>query len=119
MKKIVICFILIFIHVYSTHSFSQATHVNSGYGLFCKSTDSDTGLINIKFILTEQSYVKIYSVDVETGSIEMIVDGTISEGQHGVIYKIIPIKKPDDLICVMEVYEEKGKLIYKTQSEIY
>ncbi|MBL8017967.1 MAG: hypothetical protein JNK43_11895 [Ignavibacteria bacterium] len=119
MKKTAICFILIFFNICSAHLLSQTEPTNSGYGLICKSADSETGLVIVIFTIINHGNVKIYSVEGKTGKIEMIVDGVISEGQHGIIYKILPEKEPGDMMCVMEIFEDNGNLIYKTQSGIY
>lgn len=69
----------------------------------------------IKFRVKEDSFVKLYVTEVHTGSITMLVDGEMSSGEKGVIFKSAPLdgsagSNETEYTCTLETYSADGQL---------
>ena len=69
----------------------------------------------IKFLLKEFCYVKLFVKEVHTGSITMLVEGDMSSGEKGVIFKSAPLdgsagSNESEYTCTLETYSAEGKL---------
>ncbi|MBE2217553.1 MAG: hypothetical protein IAE90_05080 [Ignavibacteria bacterium] len=69
----------------------------------------------IKFQLKEDCFVKLYVKEAHTGSITMLVEGDMSSGEKGVIFKSAPVdgsagSNETDYTCILETYSADGKL---------
>lgn len=69
----------------------------------------------IKFRLMEDCYVKLYVTEVHTGSISMLVEGEMSSGEKGVIFKSAAVdgiagSNETEYTCTIETYSAEGKL---------
>lgn len=81
---------------------------NAGYMIYQGTFQNDCH--NIKFSLKEDCYAVLYAVDNQTGDKTMLVDGEISAGEHGVLFKIGNDKRKYS--CMMEIYDPTGNVIH-------
>jgi len=98
--------------------FTQSTPGNLDYSLYQAALESSSECINIKFKLQNDCYTVIYVVDPASGEKKMLVDGTISAGQHGVMFKT-GAADTKTYTCVLEAYDnESGALIYASETNV-
>lgn len=117
MKKTLV-FFLLYLAIMPLYSKAPAqTNNNHGrFELFQNYPNPFEETTNIKFHLETDCFVKLY---VKNGSlVQPLVDGEISAGNHGIIYKNTQGKQPgtNKLVCVLEVYSgNSGELIYSSE----
>ncbi len=98
--------------------FTQSTPGNLDYSLYQAASESSSECINIKFKLQNDCYTILYVVDPASGEKKMLVDGTISAGQHGVMFKTTAGDK-GSYNCVFEAYDnETGSLVYVSETKV-
>lgn len=117
MKKTLVFFLLylVIIPLYS----SAPAQTNNGVGrfeLFQNYPNPFVESTHIKFNLESDCFVKMF---VKNGtSIQPLIEGDMSAGSHGIIYKSSRGRQPGTgkLICVLEVYSgNSGELIYSSE----
>lgn len=80
--------------------------------------NTNNGCINIKFNLNEDCYAVLYAVDTKTGNKTILVDGDISKGFHGVMFKTADTAA-GSYVCVLEAYDTATDiLLNKTETLI-
>lgn len=117
MKKILV-FILFYLAVIHPHS-GVSAQTNSrigGFELLQNYPNPFFETTNIKFNLEKDCFVKLF---VKKGTaVQPLVEGEMSSGSHGIIYKNNPEKTPGPgkIVCVLEVYSGiSGELIHYSE----
>lgn len=67
----------------------------------------------IKFQIKEDCFVKLFVTDVSTGKIIMLVEGDMSSGEKGVIFKTDTqdgAAGSREYTCTLETYSAEGKI---------
>jgi len=123
MKKSLLLIIVI-IYV-STNSYSQLFAQTAGFAgkfsMLQNYPDPFANSTDIKFILEEDCYVKLFVINVPAGKRTYLVDGEMSEGKHGIIFKADKNSKgtsenSSNYLCTMQVYSlEQNILIYTAE----
>lgn len=66
----------------------------------------------VKFNITEDSNVRIFAVNKITGKRIDLVDGFVSAGEHGVIFKS-PEEEKGEYTCTIQIYSsDNGTVLY-------
>lgn len=72
----------------------------------------------IKFILKQDSYVKLSVINRSTAKVTELVDGTLSAGEHGIIFKV-PVNINTGYRCVLTTYSEAdNSVLFTTEIEM-
>lgn len=98
----------LFITIFSINA--QENNITSAGNHDCLlyQTEKVNGCYNIKFILGNDCYAVLYAVDEITGEKSMLVEGDISAGLHGIMFKT---KLTGSFNCVLEAYNNNGNLL--------
>lgn len=67
----------------------------------------------IKFHVKEDCFVKLFVTEVSTGKVTVLVEGDISSGEKGIIYKTDTHEGAagnGEYICTLETYSSEGSL---------
>ena len=110
----------LFVNIFAVNAsdFTQSTPGNIDYSLYQAVPQNSAECINIKFTLKNDCYTVLYVIDPVTGEKKMLVDGTISAGQHGVMFKT-GAADTKTYTCVLEAYDnESGALIYASETNV-
>ncbi|MBZ0203341.1 MAG: hypothetical protein K8I03_10035 [Ignavibacteria bacterium] len=89
-----------------------------GYSVYQSANTSSTDCINIKFSLKNDCYAKMYVIQSDSAEKIMLVEGDISTGLHGVMFKT---GKNDSKTykCILEAYDvNSGELIHTSETNI-
>lgn len=86
---------------------------NYGYALY--QAEKLNGCYNIKFSLNNDCYAVLYAIDEKTGEKTLLVDGDISEGMHGVMFKS---PAPNSYTCLLEAYDKNGNIIHSSSINV-
>lgn len=117
-KTIAAAAIFVNIFLANASDFTQNTPGNMDYSIYQAVSQNSAECINIKFRLQNDCYTLLYVTDPVTGEKKMLVEGTISAGEHGVMFKT---GSTDTKIynCVLEAYDnESGALIYSSETNV-
>ncbi len=110
----------LFVNIFAVNAsdFTQSTTGNIDYSLYQAISQNSAECINIKFKLQNDCYTVLYVIDPVTGEKKMLVDGTISAGQHGVMFKT-GAADTKTYTFVLEAYDnESGALIYASETNV-
>ena len=110
----------LFVNIFAVNAsdFTQSTPGNIDYSLYQAVPQNSAECINIKFRLKNDCYTVLYVIDPVTGEKKMLVDGTISAGQHGVMFKT-GAADTKTYACVLEAYDtESGTLVYSSETNV-
>ena len=67
----------------------------------------------IKFMIKQDSYVKISVIEKNTGDITELVNGSLSAGEHGIIFKA-PANINTGYRCILTAYSEADNSVLCT-----
>lgn len=77
-----------------------------------------TQTTTIKFSLKQDCFVKLSVINTSTKSITELVDGSLSAGEHGIIFKA-PANINTGYKCVLTAYSEAdNSVLYSTEIEM-
>lgn len=110
----------LFVNIFAVNAsdFTRSTLGNIDYSLYQAVSQNSAECINIKFRLQNDCYTVLYVIDPVTGEKKMLVDGTISAGQHGVMFKT-GAADTKTYTCVLEAYDtESGTLVYSSETNV-
>jgi len=68
----------------------------------------------IKFVLSQDCYVKLSAVETNDGSETELVNGLLSAGEHGIIFKA-PKGNGREYKCILNAYSETGNTLLYTR----
>ena len=99
--------------------FAQSSKPTLGLNTLRNHPNPFEEVTDIKFNLTEDCYVKLIVRDLQTERQFILVDGEISAGSQGVIFKAPgnSTGTPAKYKCILEVYSDRGSEL-KSSSEI-
>lgn len=109
---------MFFLTVFSVYAqnINNSSAGDTGYSILHHKTVNDC--INIKFSLKNDCYAVMYVIDNHTGEKSMLVDGDISKGTHGVMFK----NGKNDIKtykCILEAYDvNSGELVFTSETNI-
>lgn len=73
----------------------------------------------IRFNIEQHCYARVYVVDFTDFRTEMLVEGNIGAGEHGVVYKPeVQDYSNGNYKCYLEAYDSNGKLIHISRIEL-
>ena len=73
--------------------------------------DSINNVTLIRFVIPEESIIKMYITDISSNEIYMLADGEMKEGEHFVYYKNCSADSSGKCKCRMEVYSPETKAL--------
>lgn len=115
-SKIALFTAFLFFACFSTNA--QNTNNSSagsqGFALF--QANSNNECINIKFNLNDDCYAILYAINLQTGAKTMLVDGDISKGLHGVMFKTG--KESAKFDCTLEAFDNNGNILHSSKINI-
>ena len=100
---------------------AQAEDHNRGYSLHQNYPDPFRDTTTIKFSLKEDCYVKLYVTEQSTGKIYSLVDGEMTKGDHGIIFKAAELNRGVSVSycnfkCTFETYSlNSNTLVYTSE----
>lgn len=123
MKKSIFFTALIFIATSNLYSqaFAQRSGLAPGFCLTQNFPDPFDKTTSIKFNLSEDCYVKMFVEDLQTGNKTLLVDGEMSAGKHGIIFKAnkkitAQAQSASSYRCTMEAYSLiENNLLYSSE----
>jgi len=98
----------LFITIFSINAQENKITSAGNQGCLLYQAEKVNGCYNIKFSLNNDCYAVLYAIDEKTGEKSMLVEGDISEGLHGVMFKT---KQSGSYNCVLEAYDNNGNLL--------
>lgn len=101
---------------------AQENGKHENYTLSQNSPNPFNDITTIKFSLKEDCYVKLYVTEQQSGKNILLVEGEMSAGEHGIIFKAAARNGSGsdnhyDYTCTLEVYSQTGERLLNT-SEI-
>jgi hypothetical protein len=103
-KTVLICAFIIISSAIYAGTFAQVADNNRDYSLYQNTPNPFEETTSIKFSLKQDGYVKIFVSDTDNGDTYMLVDGEMTTGEHGVIFKHQQKGAGSRYKCYMEVY---------------
>jgi hypothetical protein len=91
---------------------------NSKYSLYLNSEVISSNCVNIKFNLKEDCYTVVYLLPEDSASRIMLVDGEVSSGTHGVMFKVPENTSKSSYTCIIEAYDKSGAIAYSNTTQI-
>lgn len=95
----------------SAEVLSQSPDANRPYSLSQNQPNPFTETTRINFYLMDDCFVKLYTIDQQTGETYLLVEGDMSKGDHGVIFKALTKNGVNNYKCCMEIFLANGKVL--------
>lgn len=111
MKKItILTFAVLFLTVFNINAQDSCFIPAGKQGNMIYHVANQNGCINIKFNLMDDCYTVLYAIDSQTGAKTMLVDGDISAGSHGVMFKTG--NNNHNYEFVLEIFDFSGNITH-------
>jgi hypothetical protein len=118
MKKLQLFLLLVFTisSLSYTEVFAQNAEFAAGLSLLQNSPNPFEEITSIKFDLTKGSYVKLTVVNLETGYQTILIDGEMSAGKQGIIFKTNRRinERSANFRCTLEIYSLADNTLLNT-----
>lgn len=90
---------------------AQQPDVNRPYLLNENQPNPFKETTHINFYLAQDCYVKLYTIDEHNGETHMLVDGEMTAGEHGIVFKALAVNTTKNYKCYMEIFLADGKVL--------
>ncbi len=105
-------FVTIFLLAAAFNSYSQTSGTGTGNSecsiQFLNTPNPFSETTTIKFYLKEDSNVILYVTNILTGKTCSLVDGFLSAGEHGIVFKA-PKDEAGEYNCIFQAYSPSSK----------